>query len=120
MFDALLAGLDDYTTDERGDVGSWIRIACVKGLATAIALLLEHARAPALTMPDALERYLPPARFHAAVGGIMKQAVERLDNVRQHAGEQLLRVLALPRPHVASAEQWAVCGEARMRELLLR
>ena len=63
---------------------------------------------------------LATRRATAVPHDTMKQAVERLDNVRQHAGEQLLRVLALPRPHVAAAEQWAVCGEARMRQLLLR
>ena len=115
MFEALLAGLEDYTTDERGDVGSWIRIACVKGLASFVELLLSHAREII-----SLEVYLPPAKFHNAVGGILKQAVERLDNVRQQAGEQLLRLLALPAPSVPRAGEWSIRGEGLMRELFMR
>ena len=89
----MIKGLDDYTTDARGDVGSWVRIACVRGLAGSAALLLAHA--PRLGAPFAA--YLPAPRFHAAVAGILKQGVERLDNVRQAAGEQL-RALQLEQP----------------------
>ncbi|GJE97138.1 tubulin folding cofactor D C terminal domain-containing protein [Phanerochaete sordida] len=113
MFDALLTGLEDYTADERGDVGSWVRIACVRGLTSAIELLVGAA----LRTRD-FERYLPSAKFHAAVGGILKQGVERLDNVRQQAGEQLLRLLALPPPARADGERWAVASRPLMQELL--
>lgn len=114
LFTALLSGLEDYTTDERGDVGSWLRIASVRGLATVISLLLAHA--PALD----LHLYLPPALFHAAVGGILKQGAERLDNVRQQAGEQLVRLLGVPPPAVPGGEAWSVCGAELMRGLFLR
>lgn len=114
LFDALLAGLEDYTTDERGDVGSWIRIACVKGLAATIELLIAHAH----SIPS-FDQYLPPEKYHAAIAGILKQGVERLDNVRQQAGEQLLRLLAVPAPDVPQAKRWAIRGEKRMRELLM-
>lgn len=30
VFDALLAALDDYSVDNRGDVGSWVREAALK------------------------------------------------------------------------------------------
>lgn len=29
---ALLAAMEDYATDERGDVGSWVREAAMRGL----------------------------------------------------------------------------------------
>lgn len=114
MLDTLLAGLDDYSMDERGDVGSWIRITCVNGLTTCAELLLTHAA----TISE-FEQYLPPQTFHNAVGGILKQGVERLDNVRQQAGEQLVRILLIPLPRVPNADAWRVHGEKLMRDLFL-
>ncbi|PSR74806.1 hypothetical protein PHLCEN_2v9520 [Hermanssonia centrifuga] len=111
----MLAGLEDYTTDERGDVGSWIRIVCVKGLASFAEILITDAAA----MPHFAE-YLPASRYHDAVAGILKQGVERLDNVRQQAGEQLLRLLVLPSPAVPQSEAWLIEGDHLMKELFLR
>lgn len=115
MFACMLAGLEDYTTDERGDVGSWIRIVCVKGLASFAEVLITDAAA----MPNFAE-YLPASRYHDAVAGILKQGVERLDNVRQQAGEQLLRLLVLPSPAVPQSEAWLIEGDHLMKELFLR
>ena len=115
MFNALLAGLEDYTTDERGDVGSWIRVACVKGLASMTETLLTHASA----IPN-FAQYLPPSTYHELVGGILKQGVERLDNVRQQAGEQIVRLLKLPLPQVSGADAWQIHRGPLMQELFLR
>ena len=99
-------------------MGSWIRIASVKGLARTIELLLTHARG----LPD-FAAYLPSAKYHAAVAGILKQGAERLDHVRQQAGEQLVRLLSVPPPDVvpqAQAGLWVVRGEKLVRELFMR
>ncbi|THH31462.1 hypothetical protein EUX98_g2715 [Antrodiella citrinella] len=114
MLNCLLAGLQDYTTDERGDVGSWIRMVCIKGLTdVAIVLLNNGAHIPAL--PD----YFPPSKFHDAIGGTLKQGVERLDNVRQHAGQQILRLLEFQVPDFPGNGQWLIHGDALMRQLFL-
>lgn len=113
LFDSLLIGLNDYSVDERGDVGSWIRMAAVDGLTTVSSLLLSHAR----FIPN-FAQYLPPDKFHAAVGGILKQGVERLDNVRQHAGQHFLRLLELPLPETANPQGWQVEGQSLFAELL--
>src|ERR1700753_3387804 len=94
-FDALLEGLADYTTDERGDVGSWIRISCVLALSQLVQILFTHSE----SLPNFVE-YLPPKKYQAAIGGILKQSVERLDNVRQQAGIQFLKLLRLGPPEV--------------------
>ena len=86
--DALLDGLTDYTSDERGDVGSWVRISCVKGLTSFSQTLFSRAS----SLPD-LAGYLPPEKFDDAIAGVLKQGVERLDNVRQIAGESFLTLL---------------------------
>ncbi|KAI0754966.1 ARM repeat-containing protein [Daedaleopsis nitida] len=114
MTDAVLDGLTDYTTDERGDVGSWVRISCVRGLASIIRTLFSCAS----ELPD-LASYLPREKFHDAVAGTLKQGVERLDNVRQTAGESFLAILQLPPPAVRDASPWKIQGEKMMTDLFL-
>lgn len=87
----MLAGLEDYTTDQRGDVGSWVRLACVSGLRQLLELYRSHA-----SLFDPLADWLAEDDFHAALAGLMKQMVERIDSVRSEAGEQLLAVCRAP------------------------
>jgi tubulin-specific chaperone D len=115
LYDALQDGLDDYTIDERGDVGSWIRIACIKGLTSFSEILFAHAG----VIPD-FKEYLPISNFHQAIGGILKQGVERLDSVRQEAGVNINHLLSLPVPVVAGGESWRIYRHELMRELFLR
>lgn len=110
--DAFLEGLADYTTDERGDVGSWIRIPCVRGLSEFIQILFTHSK----SLQDFAE-YLPPEQFHAAIGGILKQGVERLDNVRQQTGAQFLKLLHSPLPEVDDKERWKISGTGVINNL---
>lgn len=115
MYDALQSGLEDYTIDQRGDIGSWIRIACIRGLATFSEILFSNAS----NIPN-FEEYLPAAKYHDAVGGILKQGVERLDNVRSEAGDHFLRLLLLPLPKVSSPDPWRIHRDPLMKELFLR
>ncbi|PWN43872.1 ARM repeat-containing protein [Ceraceosorus guamensis] len=88
VFKALLRGLNDYTTDQRGDVGSWVRLACVAGLRTLVDLhrtSIEH-----LIAERSFEAWLPLQTFHDIVAGLLKQTVERIDSVRAEAGSHLL------------------------------
>ncbi|KAI0031394.1 TBCD protein [Vararia minispora EC-137] len=110
LFDALIGGLEDYTVDERGDVGSWARIACLRGLPAFVAR--------AASCPDFADR-LPPARYHAAVAGVLKQGVERLDNVRQQAGEAIGVLLKAPLPDVAEPEPWRIRGVELLHALFI-
>ncbi|KAH7912534.1 ARM repeat-containing protein [Hygrophoropsis aurantiaca] len=114
IFDALDRGLDDYTMDERGDVGSWIRMACIQGLTSVVSSLF----AVASNLSNFAE-YLPPTRYHSAIARILRQGVERLDNVRQLSGECFLRLLTLPLPTVDGGESWRIQGESLMKELFM-
>lgn len=114
MFDALDSGLDDYTTDERGDVGSWIRIACIRGLTSVIEDLFRISG----NLPD-FPSYLPPHRYHATIGRILRQGVERLDNVRQISGDCFLRILKLPLPVAEHPERWRIKNIDLMQVLFL-
>ncbi|KAF8158379.1 TBCD protein [Crassisporium funariophilum] len=111
LVDALLGGLDDYTIDERGDVGSWVRIVCVQGL-TSISELLFHL---APSIPD-LESYFPPHKYHAIAAGILKQGVERLDNVRQEAGICFMKLLGTSLS-IDQGERWRLPGYSMLVEL---
>jgi len=73
---ALTTALDDYTTDQRGDVGSWIRGTAIKSLASIISGVSAS--------PDAL-LFVPQEAFSAATAGIAKQAFEKLDVLREAA-----------------------------------
>uniref|UniRef100_A0A8H8CLD5 Tubulin-folding cofactor D C-terminal domain-containing protein n=1 Tax=Psilocybe cubensis TaxID=181762 RepID=A0A8H8CLD5_PSICU len=112
LLDAMLAGLDDYTLDERGDVGSWVRIACIQGLTRIAELLFGVAG----SLPD-FESYFAPGKYHAVATGLLKQGVERLDNVRQTAGTSIVRLLNAPLPLVERPERWRLPGLDLMNTL---
>ncbi|KAF5369524.1 hypothetical protein D9758_002666 [Tetrapyrgos nigripes] len=112
MFDALLEGLTDYTIDERGDVGSWVRIACIRGLTSFITILIGQAD----NMPNFVQ-YLPSERYHEALRGILKQGVERLDNVRQESGENLRKLLSISPPASVGSGEWMVHDSAFFNSL---
>lgn len=76
VVNALIAALDDYTTDQRGDVGSWIRIAAIRALARVISNV---------AVEPAASTYISQAAFTAAVAGVAKQAFEKLDVLREAA-----------------------------------
>lgn len=115
LIDALLEGLTDYTMDERGDVGSWIRMASIKGLASFAEILFSCPN-----ILDDLESYFPPEKYQNAISGILKQGVERLDNVRSQAGQHFMKVFSLPLPDIEGREKWKVCGDELISRLFLR
>ena len=115
MYNALISGLDDYTVDERGDVGSWVRIASIQGLTSVSVTLLTLAKTD-----TAYIEYIPASLYQKAIAGILKQGVGRLDNVRQHAGESIHCLLKCPLPSVGDANPWKFHGENLFKELLLR
>lgn len=112
LFDAMLRGLEDYTVDERGDVGSWIRIACTRGLTSFCVTLISNGS----TIVD-FEEYLPSSKYQDAISGILKQGVERLDNVRTEAGECFKTLLRLASPLASNAEEWKPRGLPLLDEL---
>ncbi|KAF9267451.1 TBCD protein [Marasmius fiardii PR-910] len=112
LFDALLDGLTDYSVDERGDVGSWVRIACLRGLNTLVETVLRiscHLSAP--------EEYLSSAKFQKAIQGILKQGVERLDNVRSEAGQAFRNLLSASSSSLC--ERWRIHRAAFLTRLFL-
>ncbi|KAF9077650.1 ARM repeat-containing protein [Rhodocollybia butyracea] len=114
LFDALLDGLEDYTVDERGDIGSWIRMTCVNSLGIVVETLITRAQ-----HMSNFESYLPPSKYHESIKGILKQGVERLDNVRQESGRTFLKLLSLPPPDIAGPNRWVVQDSDYLRGLFV-
>jgi len=114
MYSALISGLEDYTTDERGDVGSWVRIASIQGLTYVSVTLLSLAKSETTYI-----EYIPANLYQEAIAGILKQGVGRLDNVRQHAGDSILCLLKCPLPTINDSNPWKFHGENLLKELLL-
>ncbi|KAK0525403.1 hypothetical protein OC834_005194 [Tilletia horrida] len=90
--DTLLASLEDYTVDQRGDVGSWVRIAALTALTHFVE---QHARQVG---GPALVDWLPKEQVDRIMAGVLKQTVERIDAVREHAGAQLVAILKCSPP----------------------
>lgn len=111
---ALLAGLEDYTIDERGDVGSWARIASVQGLTTISELLFQISNA----IPN-FENYFPAENYRLIAAGLLKQGVERLDNVRQTTGVCFVKLMHAPLPSATDAGRWRLPASSLLQELFL-
>ncbi|EJC98100.1 TBCD protein [Fomitiporia mediterranea MF3/22] len=125
IWQAFFAGLDDYTVNERGDVGSWVRLACLKGIYSVMESLIREARSiEAHSIPSWAEteekysQYLPLSTYHQTIGMILKQGVERLDNVRQCVGDVFFALLHLDHPSFNHGEKWSVQRKDHFRNLL--
>ncbi|KAL9940648.1 hypothetical protein V8E36_000136 [Tilletia maclaganii] len=97
----LLACLEDYTVDQRGDVGSWVRIASLSALRQYVEVTTEQ-----IADPQTLLSRISKERLNEIMAGMLKQTVERIDSVRAHAGSQLvaIRKCSPPLPDVEGAD----------------
>ncbi|XP_021756292.1 tubulin-folding cofactor D-like [Chenopodium quinoa] len=104
---SLFKALDDYSVDNRGDVGSWVREAAMVALERCTYILCrsdavgdqreieESSQVPEL---DAIRKNQVNSLFNEElainlVGGILKQAVEKMDKLREIAAKVLQRIL---------------------------
>ncbi|KAG8910157.1 hypothetical protein FRC01_006494, partial [Tulasnella sp. 417] len=114
IYETLIGGLLDYTTDQRGDVGSWIRMACIRGLVDITLLSFDLAE-----KLQPLEEWIPPSLFEKAISGTLKQAAERLDNVRLVAIEQIIRLVENTTPEATNREKWTIKGREVLQQELI-
>jgi hypothetical protein len=105
IYTTIISGFDDYTADQRWDVGSWVRMAALRAVASiSEALFLRRNDI------SSFENYLPPNAWHNAIAGVLKQGVERLDNVRAVAGEQLMELIWSESVRKGAIDQWSIPG----------
>lgn len=74
--DALEAAMEDYATDRRGDVGSWVREAATEVIAAILDAQRQENPTCALADTGVTTRL---------VGHLLRQAVEKIDRLRDRA-----------------------------------
>lgn len=136
VFHACFTAMDDYSTDRRGDVGSWTRLAAMTGLEKLCYLAVRSSNVPQTTtvvstpnscfmqVPSFSERFskfepmssqnVQHADFKGAIlecffddvicnrviGAFLKQLAEKLDLVRNHAGNCIYRLITSDEPRI--------------------
>ncbi|RDX82306.1 Tubulin-folding cofactor D, partial [Mucuna pruriens] len=110
---SLFKALDDYSVDNRGDVGSWVREAALDGLEKCTYMLCKIDKSICLSGRSDGNEIEPIAHLSTGsmlknnqelslfdenlatnlVGGISKQAVEKMDKLREAAANVLYRIL---------------------------
>lgn len=105
----LFRALDDYAVDNRGDVGSWVREAAMDALERCTFILCKRDSVALRTASTSgAESELSNMQVNAScdthhlfdsgiaqdlIAGIAKQAVEKIDKLREIAVKTLQRVL---------------------------
>ncbi|XP_019950061.1 tubulin-specific chaperone D isoform X2 [Paralichthys olivaceus] len=89
VYDTLLESINDYTTDGRGNIGAWVREAAMTSLMDVT--LLVASSSPEILSPDIVK---------CMMCGLAKQAAEKIDRYRAHAGVIFLRLLHSTEPAV--------------------
>lgn len=79
IFGCLLLALNEYTIDNRGDIGAWVREAAMNALYKLI-----------VTLPHEL---LDGEKVHAVVSGLIQQSVEKIDRTRALAGKLFCKII---------------------------
>ncbi|CAL8141167.1 unnamed protein product [Orchesella dallaii] len=98
LYECLLVSMDDYTTDKRGDIGSWVREASMSCIQTLTTKLAECS-------PSNSGQYLDPSIVTKFMGLIAKQAVEKIDNLRVRAGKIFAQLLHHKNPIIEQVPQ---------------
>lgn len=96
-FDAVMGAFGDYAMDNRGDVGSWVRESAMSVGAALVRLQLQSSASGASDLESMCAQIFPV---------LVKQAVEKIDRLRGHAGTILQSLLHNdpPLPGIPDAE----------------
>ncbi|KAJ3414764.1 hypothetical protein HDV05_006103 [Chytridiales sp. JEL 0842] len=92
ILDAFFVAMEDYSIDQRGDVGSWVREACFTSW-TRLLPFFAALENNTINNAAAEERYITPATVTRILIALARQSVEKIDRVRQTAGESLANLI---------------------------
>lgn len=102
---SLFKALDDYSVDNRGDVGSWVREAAMDALERCTFILCKRDAIGSQKEIEESSQVSEPVKKNQVntlfneglavklVGGILKQALEKMDKLREIAAKVLQRIL---------------------------
>lgn len=110
VMQSLFKALDDYSVDNRGDVGSWVREAAIVGIEKCTYILCRRSSLVSTSQlqgsksilewqnkdnipDDEVQSYFDASLSTSLVGGLVKQAVEKMDKIRELAAKVLQRIL---------------------------
>lgn len=110
VMQSLFKALDDYSVDNRGDVGSWVREAAIIGIEKCTYILCWRdslgsssqlqrnksipERQKEDDIPDdEVQSYFDASLATNLAGGLVKQSVEKMDKIRELAAKVLQRIL---------------------------
>ncbi|RAL54060.1 hypothetical protein DM860_004531 [Cuscuta australis] len=99
VIQSLLRALDDYSIDNRGDVGSWVREAAIEGLEKCLYILCKResnhlpSQSEVVRLKGKRGLFFDEDLATCIVGGIVKQAMEKMNKLRELAGNTLHRIL---------------------------
>jgi hypothetical protein len=100
--ETFLEGFEDYSIDSNGDVGSWVREGSIRGLDS----LLTTLHSQGLTLDAIMNTEKQGHFWNAVISNLCRQAVERIDRLRESAGTVLHKILwDLPWTYVSSADK---------------
>ncbi|XP_014252404.1 tubulin-specific chaperone D [Cimex lectularius] len=96
LLECMTEGMTDYTKDDRGDTGAWVRESSMSGIQSILQLVSKCA-------PD----LLTPAIITKCMQRIGQQAVERIDRTRALAGTVFSALLHNSNqvPHIPERER---------------
>jgi hypothetical protein len=89
IVNALSTAMQDYALDRRGDVGSWVREVCIEVIAALLLAQVQGAHASSPRVPKLSSDEVTTK----LVGMMLKQAVEKIDRLRERAFSLLYAVL---------------------------
>ncbi|GJJ74654.1 tubulin-specific chaperone D [Entomortierella parvispora] len=86
ILDVYYSGLQDYSIDHRGDVGSWSREASMQGLQTMLPLVARL---------DLVEenKYLSDEDHAQLLAKLLQQSVEKIDRIRACAATAITKIV---------------------------
>lgn len=102
VFECLLLGLQEYTIDDRGDIGAWVRESSMNGenffvakfrqnfCSKIVFLLFQVLYTLITTCPNDL---LKPQVVRSIMLGLVQQAVESIDRTRGLAGNLFCKII---------------------------
>lgn len=118
IFKSLLCGilknLEDYSTDQRGDVGSWIREESMKCLGLVVPIVTQLERPNLNGMEE--DVYISVESHTQIIGKVLKQASERIDRTRVCAGQTLETILQCLGPD--DQPPFIIPGRARLNDII--
>jgi len=92
ILSAISQGLDDYSIDLRGDVGSWVRMECIQTVTNAYNM--GHFKLILDTKSSENDNVHPDSVELQIAQKLVRLSVEKLDKVRLRACEALFDILS--------------------------